>query len=63
VDRHLAAAERLDLLGEDVARVDLVTELGEAGRGDEAHPADSDHAYRFAFRHLERVRLVHARAD
>jgi len=31
VDRHLAAAERLDLGGHDVARPDLVSELREAG--------------------------------
>jgi hypothetical protein len=48
VDRHLAALERSDLLGEDVARVHLVAELGEAGppvtRPD---PANADNAYRF----------------
>ena len=47
VDRHLAAAQRLDLLGQDVARPDLVAELGEAGGGHEADPADADDAYRF----------------
>ena len=31
VDRHLAAAERVDLGRVDVDRVDLVAELGEAG--------------------------------
>ena len=47
VDRHLAARERLDLLGQDVARPDLVAELGEAGGGDQADPADADDADRF----------------
>ena len=48
VDRHLAARERLDLLLDDVARVDLVAQLGEAGGGDEADPADADDADRFS---------------
>ena len=51
VDRHLAAAERVDLLLEDVARVDLVAELGEAGRRDQPDPADPDYAYRLALAH------------
>ena len=52
VDRDLAAAERVDLLGVDVDRVDLVAQLGEAGRGDETHPAHSDYAYRFSLGHF-----------
>ena len=44
----LAARERLDLLGEDVARDDPVAELGEAGGGDQADPADPDHADRLS---------------
>ena len=43
--------ERLDLLGHDVARPDLVAELGEAGGRDEADPADADDAYRFLLGH------------
>ena len=39
----LPAGERLDLLGDDVAGDDLVAELGEAGGGDQADPADADH--------------------
>ena len=45
VERHLAAPERLDLLGHDVADDDLVPELGEAGPGDEADPAGAEDAY------------------
>ena len=48
VDRHLAARERLDLLGHDVARPDLVAELGEAGGRDEADPAHADDADRLS---------------
>ena len=49
MERHLAGAERLDLLGDDVADHDLVAELGEAGAGDEADVAgaeDPDPAHR-----------------
>ena len=56
VDRHLAALERLDLLGHDVARPDLVAELGEAGGRDQADPADADYADRFQL-------IVHARGQ
>ena len=49
--RHLAARERLDLLGEDVAREDLVAQLGEAGGRAEADPADADHADGFFLGH------------
>ena len=48
VDRHLAPGERLDLLGDDVAGDHRVAQLGEAGRGDQADPADSDHADRLS---------------
>jgi hypothetical protein len=47
VDRDLAARERLDLLGHDVARPHLVAELGEAGGRDETHPSGADDTYRF----------------
>ena len=36
VDRNLAALQRGDALGQDVADDDGVAELGEAGAGDEA---------------------------
>jgi len=49
VDRDFAAREGLHLLGKDVPRDDLVTELGEAGRGDQPDPAHSDHTDRFQF--------------
>ena len=53
VDRHLAAAECVDSVGEDVADDDLVAEVGEARAGDEAdvagaedsHPAHGGGAY------------------
>ena len=48
VDRHLPAAQRLDLLRHDVARPDLVSELREAGSRHEADPADPDDPDRFA---------------
>ena len=41
---HLAARERLDLLRHDVARPDLVPELGEAGGRHESDLADADDA-------------------
>ena len=43
MDGHVAAAERRDLLRDDVAGVDLVAELGEAGGRDQADPADADY--------------------
>ncbi len=46
VDRHLAAGEGVDLLLDDVAGDHLVAELGEAGRGDQPDPANSDDADR-----------------
>jgi hypothetical protein len=49
VDRDLAAVQRRDLVLEDVAGVDLVSELGEAGRGHESDPADADYSYGFTF--------------
>ena len=48
VDRHLAAAQQIDALGDDVAADDAVAELGEAGGGDEADVADADDADRLA---------------
>ena len=42
VDRHLAAAQLLDPLGEDVADDDVVTELGEARAGDETDVARAE---------------------
>ena len=42
VDRHRAAAERVDLLRHDVADDDLVTQIREAGTGDEADVAASE---------------------
>ena len=48
VDRDLAAAQRLDLVGVDVAGDHPMAELGEAGRGHEADPADPDHADRLS---------------
>jgi hypothetical protein len=50
VDRRLTAAERLDLLGEDVASDHLVSELGEADGGHQANPANPDNAHRLALR-------------
>ena len=49
VERHLAPAQRLDLLGNDVADHDVVPELGEARARDEADPTcseDADFAHR-----------------
>ena len=46
MDRHLAARERLDLLGQDVAGDHPVPQLGEAGGGHQSHPADPDHTHR-----------------
>ncbi len=42
VDRDAAAAQRVDLVGQDVADNDVVTELRQAGPGDEAHVACSE---------------------
>ena len=42
VDRHLAALQRRDALGDDVADDDRVAELGEAGTGDEADVAGAE---------------------
>jgi hypothetical protein len=63
VDRHLAAAQRVDLGGHDVARPDLVPELREAGGRDEANPANADDADRFLlFRHgASRLQSAHSR--
>ena len=49
VDRHLAGAQPLDPVGDDVADDDVVPELGEARAGDEADVAraeDSDPGHR-----------------
>ena len=49
VDRHLARAQRLDPLGQDVADDDVVPEIGEARAGDEtdvARAEDCDPAHR-----------------
>ena len=51
VDRHLAAPQRLDLLGDDLAGHHAVAQLGEAGGGDQADPADADDADRLSFAH------------
>jgi hypothetical protein len=51
VDRHLAAAERLDLLRDDLAEHDPMAELGEAGRGDQPDPAGPDYPDRFPLAH------------
>ena len=48
VDRHLAAAQRRDLVLVDVDAVDLAAEFGEARRRDEPDVARADHADRFA---------------
>ena len=45
VDRHLAVAQPLDALGEDVADDDVVAEVGEARAGDEADVAGSEDSY------------------
>ena len=42
VDRHPAAAKRVDLLGDDVADDDVVPQVGEAGTGDEADVAGAE---------------------
>ena len=42
VDRHLAAAQRVDPLLDDVADDDVVAEVGEAGAGDEADVAGAE---------------------
>ncbi len=44
VDRHLAAAQALDLGGVDVHAPHLSAELGEPGRGDQADIAGADHS-------------------
>ena len=44
VDRHLAGAQALDLLGVDVHAPHLAAELGEAGGGDQPDVAGADHA-------------------
>ena len=46
VDRNVAGAQRLDLRLVDVHRDHGHAEIGEAGGGDEADPADPDHTYR-----------------
>jgi hypothetical protein len=46
VDRQLAAPERVDLRLHDVAAVNLVAKLGEAGRRNQADPTHPDDAYR-----------------
>ena len=46
VKRHLAARQRLDLRSDDLPAVHVVSELREAGRGDEPDPAGTDDADR-----------------
>src|SRR5205807_1431063 len=48
IDRHLATAQALDLLGIDVHAEDLAAELGKAGRCDEADVTGADHGDRLA---------------
>ena len=45
VDRHLAGAEPLDPLGDDVADDDVVPEVGEARTGDEADVAGAEDSH------------------
>ena len=61
VDRRLAAPQRLDLLGDDVAGDDRVAELGEAGGGDQADPADPDHPDRLSLRRCHRPAFLRLR--
>ena len=49
VDRDLAALEARDLVGIDVDAVDLVAQLGEPRRRDQADVAGADDADRLAF--------------
>ena len=63
VHRHLAARERLDLLGQDVARHDLVAQLGEAGGRAQADPADADHADRFLLRAMSAREATGSRVE
>ena len=58
VDRDLAVLEALDLVRVDVDAVDLVAELGEARRGDEADVAGADDADGFAVSAHEARRLA-----
>ena len=51
VERHGPAAQHLQAGRVDVPAPDLVAQLGEAGSGDEADPADPDHAYRRTVTH------------
>jgi hypothetical protein len=53
LDRETARFEIGNALGDDVADDHLVAEIGEAGRGDEAHPAGTEDSERL--RHLHRV--------
>ena len=46
VDRHLARAQALDALGDDVAEDDVMAEVGEARTGDEADVAGPEDSYR-----------------
>ena len=57
-DRHPPCAQAFDLLRVDVDAVDVVAELGEPGRGDQADIPRTDDADRFSIRaHRRRVRL------
>ena len=51
MDRDVPARERLDLLRQDVAGDDGVTQLGEACSRAEPDPADADDADRFLLSH------------
>src|SRR3977135_3166397 len=50
-DRDLAATERLDLLGDDLADHDTVADLREAGGGHQPDPAGSDYPNRLPLAH------------
>ena len=56
VDRHLAAAERLDAVREDVAHDDVVAELGKAGARDEADVARAEDRDALALSLIEAAR-------
>ena len=54
MDRDLAGAQCRDLGFVDVHCMDVVAELGEAGSGHEADPADADDADRLSLAHGSR---------
>ena len=57
-DRHPARAQPFDLLRVDVDAVDVVAELGEPGRGDQADVPRADHADRFSIGAHEGGQLI-----